>query len=303
MKLVCPVKECNSEDIIKYSSYYRKSDARTIQCFKCKACGRKFSSATFSKAYNQNKRQINWPIYVWYCSGVSIRRLATNFKISKTTALRKIEYMGMLMKDKNKNLLKQFEGAIGSIQFDELLTILHTKCKPLSVAMTVETKFRLILGFEVSQSPPTGRLAKIARAKYGRRPSKERSGIQNMLKNITPYLNDEVLIESDQKFIYKPCVIRNFKDTEINYNLIQYKGKKARRNGLGELKKGVNDPLFSINHTFAMLRANINRLFRKTWCTTKKVDNLIHHLEMYMYYHNTRVIQEMKKAEQKMINS
>jgi hypothetical protein len=60
--------------------------------------------------------------------------------------------------------------------------------------------------------------------------------------------------------------------------------------GQGELKVGGFDPIFSLNHTCAMLRANINRLFRKTWCTTKKMEMLEHHLAIYALYHNERAL-------------
>ncbi len=39
-----------------------------------------------------------------------------------------------------------------------------------------------------------------------------------------------------------------------------------------------------------MLRANINRLFRKTWNTTKKVEALIDHLWIYVRYHNAVLV-------------
>jgi hypothetical protein len=67
----------------------------------------------------------------------------------------------------------------------------------------------------------------------------------------------------------------------------QYKGEKAMIAGLGELKKNGRDPLFAINHTCAMLRANINRLFRRTWCTTKKPKRLEDHLAIYIAFHNS----------------
>jgi hypothetical protein len=56
--------------------------------------------------------------------------------------------------------------------------------------------------------------------------------------------------------------------------------------GQGELKKVGRDPLFSLNHTCAMLRANLNRLFRRTWCTTKRIDRLEAHLWIYVRFHN-----------------
>ena len=64
----------------------------------------------------------------------------------------------------------------------------------------------------------------------------------------------------------KPVVNTYFPQAEY----IQFKGKKSAVSGQGELKKVGHDPLFSINHTFAMCRGNINRLIRKTCCTTKK---------------------------------
>ena len=54
----------------------------------------------------------------------------------------------------------------------------------------------------------------------------------------------------------------------------------------GELKDHSFDPLFAINHTFAMLRANIARLVRRSWVTTKKASRLEQFLQIYMAFHN-----------------
>jgi hypothetical protein len=35
-----------------------------------------------------------------------------------------------------------------------------------------------------------------------------------------------------------------------------------------------------------MTRANVNRLFRKTWCTTKLPKRLADHFAIYAVYHN-----------------
>jgi len=64
------------------------------------------------------------------------------------------------------------------------------------------------------------------------------------------------------------------------------KGRRGCVAGQGELKKIGFDPLFSLNHTCAMMRANLNRLFRRTWCTTKNRAGLIDHLSLYVRYHN-----------------
>jgi hypothetical protein len=66
-----------------------------------------------------------------------------------------------------------------------------------------------------------------------------------------------------------------------------HKGRRGCRTGQGELKKIGFDPLFGLNHTAAMIRANVNRMFRRTWCTTKRPARLALHLELYVFYHNT----------------
>jgi hypothetical protein len=39
-----------------------------------------------------------------------------------------------------------------------------------------------------------------------------------------------------------------------------------------------------------MIRANVNRMFRRTWCTTKRRDRLEAHLVLYADYHNEQLI-------------
>jgi hypothetical protein len=65
--------------------------------------------------------------------------------------------------------------------------------------------------------------------------------------------------------------------------------------GQGELKKGGFDPMFSFNHTAAMIRANANRMNRKTWCTSKKIEGLRRHLAMYRFWHNEVIMARREK--------
>jgi hypothetical protein len=80
----------------------------------------------------------------------------------------------------------------------------------------------------------------------------------------------------------------------IQWYFLTYKGARAKRYGLGELKEEYPDPLFSINHTLAMLRAGMSRLIRRTWNTTKLQKYLQQHLNVYMYYHNCRILFKMR---------
>ena len=101
-------------------------------------------------------------------------------------------------------------------------------------------------------------------------------------KQIKVFVDPNTLIESDEHQNYPEFVKRYFPRSEF----IQHKSERAHIAGLGELKKVSFDPLFTINHTCAMLRDNLNRLVRRTWCTTKKVQALQDQLDMFIYYHN-----------------
>ena len=69
--------------------------------------------------------------------------------------------------------------------------------------------------------------------------------------------------------------------------------------GQGQLKKIGFDPLLSLNHTYAMLRANINRLIRKTWRTTKDPKGLKDHIDLYVNFHNHQIISQWKLRKER----
>jgi hypothetical protein len=171
------------------------------------------------------------------------------------------------------------------MQFDDLETFEHTNCKPVSVLVAVEFKSRWLLGFRCAEMPAKGPLAKISRKKYGMRQDQRKSKRRELFQSLKPLLVEKPCIDSDQNPHYRADVLEFFPQAIYR----TYKGRKACVAGQGELKKGGFDPLFSLNHTCAMLRANVNRLIRKTWCTTKKIHRLEMHLNLMSVFHNEMI--------------
>lgn len=276
---------------MKDGFFFRKDDSRKIQRLKCQCCGNRFSKATFAPEYNQKKRRVNEQILRDLSSSTSQNRIALNLGINPKTVARKLLFLGEKCKALNAKLQSEHP-KVQDVLFDELITIEHTKCKPLSVAMAVEDGTRRILGFEVSQTPATGHLAAIARQKYGQRKCQRKRGLTRLFRKVKPALAENLNLISDQYPTYESVVEKELKKgnqfTSVHYQ--QFKGRKASVAGQGELKIGARDPLFSINHTFAMLRDGIKRLVRKSWCTTKRKENLVHHLHIYTYFHNSKLI-------------
>ena len=263
--------------------YKRSSDGQIIQRYYCKICKSTYSSATLSPLKWQKKRQINHTLMELLSSNVSLSAAARLLRVNPKTVAKKLQFLGAICQKRNqKNAMNYC--SVDHIQFDELQTIEHTKCKPLSVAMAVSKNERKILGFRVSSMPATGHLAKISRKKYGVRPDHRKAGLTALFNDLNGFLNPKITISSDECSFYNG-VVRQFFPRAI---VTQHTGKKGSVAGQGELKKTRFDPIFSINHTFAMLRANVSRLIRKTWNTTKKVSCLICHLNIYVWMHNTQ---------------
>jgi transposase-like protein len=283
----CPNIKCsffnNTLFCKKDGSYFRKDDSRYVQRFKCLSCNKKFSASTHTLEWRQKKRRVNVELFRLLASGVSMRRSALLINIHRTTVDRKLRYLARKSRLEHNELLQKIgTDKTTHLQFDDLITTEHTKLKPLSITLAVDAKRRIILGTNVSQIPAFGHLAALSRIKYGKRASTHKKALYELLEKVSPFVAREAKIESDEHHLYAPVVKRFFP----NATYIQYKGGRGAIVGQGELKKLRRDPLFILNHTCAMLRANINRLIRKTWCTTKDPNRLQDHLDIYVSFHN-----------------
>lgn len=276
----CPNPHCHSPQIRKYGTYYRRSDGKQVQRWECR-CKLHFSSATFQKPYRQHKRRVNPQVYQLLSSGVSLRRIALLLNIHRTTVARKLAFLARVSKERQQQLQRALP-KVSQVQFDDLITLEHTKCKPLAISLAVESPTRRILGFEVSRIPASGPLAEISRKKYGPRPNERPRGLRKLLTQVRGVLEEGATFSSDEDPLYAVLVQRHYPGSPHQ----RHPGGRGCVTGQGELKKLRFDPLFALNHTCAMLRANINRLFRRTWCTTKKVERLEQHLAVYMDFHN-----------------
>lgn len=268
----------------RFSRHGKHDGYERVQRYRCKLCGKIYSDSTDDPQKLKRKSKLLSAIFQTLVSGVSQRRAAIILNINRKTLVRKFRWLGdeSLTELKRQNLNRK---RVDVVEFDDLETIEHTKCKPLSVTLAVEVKSRHVLGFEVSRMPAKGKIAALARKKYGYRKDERAEARERLFQNIKEHISETAKIKSDQNPHYVADVKKHFPKA-IHEN---HQGRDACVTGQGELKRGGFDPLFSINHTFAKLRADINRLFRRTWCTTKKPYELRRHIAMMVIYHNFRL--------------
>ena len=298
----CPDLKCTSQSsrdpkpasVVRNGSYLRRSDSRRITRYFCKNCGSYYSRATLDPRFRQKKRRINPELSRLLSSAVSLRRAAILLRVNRKTVVRRVHFLAEQARINQASFMDQRfrERPVESVQFDELETIEHTKLKPVSVALAVEPSTRKILNFQVSQMSANGPLAEKSRRKYGKRIDHRGRGLSRMMREMLRYVAKDAIWISDENPRY-PAHLKKYYPEATH---IQIKGGRGSSGGQGELKRLRYDPIFALNHTCAMLRANLNRLIRRTWCTTKRIRGLLDHLSIYVAYHN-RVLTELSAGK------
>jgi len=279
----CP--RCGAGCSVKFGRYHRYDDAQSIQRYRCKACNKCHSSATHAPTYRQKRRRLNRLIEWDIGSSTSQRRIAKKHRCNRKTVARKIIFLAQEARQKCLPWLDA-QSPFEHVQWDELITFEHTRLKPITVAVMSCAHTRCIIGYGMAQIPANGLIAKRSREKYGHRVNKSGAMRRRVLDELTRHLASSVTIVSDEHPRYAREISRYYPQATH----IQHKSVRGSLTGQGELKRTGYDPLFAINHTLAMLRDNIKRLTRRTWCTTKLPSALDDVLAIYMHFHNTELI-------------
>ncbi len=178
-----------------------------------------------------------------------------------------LKFLWLSQRAKEHHLKQKFK--VGTILFDEMESLEHTKLKPLTIALAVSDDYQ-ILGVQVGTIPAKGHLAGIALKKYGYRKNESLTKTKALLSQVAGQLIAPItLIKSDAKPSYKSLVTKIFPDTTYEQHLSKSNKEKRREQKYLKSEKHVHDPLFEVNHICAVLRDHIKRLTRRSWCTTK----------------------------------
>ncbi len=97
----CPNGNCLSHNALpdqwvykSFTHYFRKTDNRRIQRFKCMSCGRTFSTQTFSTTYWQKRADLNELIFDASSNGMANSQIARLVGCAPSTVDRKLATMG-----------------------------------------------------------------------------------------------------------------------------------------------------------------------------------------------------------------
>lgn len=279
MAIICP--HCSSSAITKKGYFRQKFSRKYIQRYWCHTCHRKFSASTLSITYRQKLPFVNLMVFKLLCSGVSLNRTAKNLGVNRKTVYSRFHWLSNLAEKHFREFQNQLRFC-EILYFDEMESIEHTKLKPVTIPLLVNEN-QQILGVDCGELPAKGKLAEISRKKYGPRVSQSSTKLSEIFKEL-PISFWPHEVRSDGKPTYQTLVQERWPG--IKHQVFTRKPVKRIEQPFLQSEKRVYDPMFALNQRCAKLRADINRLIRRSWSTTKKVDNLRRHLVLYACYNN-----------------
>jgi hypothetical protein len=172
----------------------------------------------------------------------------------------------------------------GRFLLDELETYEHNRrLKPVTVPVLVHKPSHCILHAAVGTLPPRKplspanyeKLEKLEKVE-GKRRSESREKVAecfDVLQSVCP-TSGPVRVGTDQKHTYRALLKKRFGD------------RLEHETTHSSLPRTIRNPLFVVNHTFAMLRDGLSRLVRRTWAGSKEREKLEWHLWLYIGWRN-----------------
>jgi hypothetical protein len=316
----CPNSDCKNHKGAKDPRWYWKRGSyitiynnQPVPRYQCKDCKRHFSSHTFRDTYQQKKPYLNSVIAGMLTESSTIRGTSRALKISPSTVLAKLEFLGKKAKRICQEKWKEQSCKTSYVQFDELETSHRSQCLPLTIAFAVRPKDGSIITAHVAEVPCRNSLARVSVKKFGYRKDHRSEAVKAMLRDIKKVVRDEsdFTIASDKWLEYKEWVekelpfanhqphsgqdlkirersLANWEDGILeDFNLVPDPGKwwnKKQKNGKTIIK--AFDPLFRINQKCAVLRSRMSRLRRRFWGFTQEIKYLEYHLWLFIAVNN-----------------
>jgi|688.fasta_scaffold05449_11 transposase-like protein len=268
----CPYPACPPGPFLyRRRGYYKRlCDGEPIPRFECLTCGRRFSSQTFRNDYRHHKPGLNVVILEQLVSKVTQRQIARNLGCNPKTVARRVPLFGQHFRLAHERVLADNRkplGKSGHLVFDELETYEQNRIeKPVTMAVLVEARTGFIVHGQAGTLPSRDK-----RRGDPARVSQSRAVVTRCMEVLARHRDprDLLVLVSDLKTSC-PSIIHQTLGEKVAH--VQISSKLARN---------TQNPLFAINHLFAMMRDNISRLVRRNWGCSKLLERKQEHYWIY----------------------
>jgi transposase-like protein len=289
----CPKPDCASHrgtpfEWQRRGSFDRKVDLRVVQRFRCKVCGKGFSSQTCRVDYRLKKPWLPLAVFQGLVSKTTLRQTARNLGSKLDTVARHLDLIAGHCEEVHTLFLARHAGSggwkEGTFQLDELETFeTDRRLCPLTVPILIEKYTRFVVRADTGTLPARGNLRARDKARrkareevFGRRKSQSDEAVGRCLASLRAQLAPKYLVQvqTDEKRSYRKLVERHLAPS-FGHQWVKSTIERNREN-----------LLFPINNVLAQSRDNVSRLVRRSWAHAKRERRLRAHLAVWVLYRN-----------------
>ena len=282
---LCPSQSNGSFTYQRRGSFQRALDQRIVQRYSCCVCNRYFSDQSFRLDYRLRRPMLTDPAFWLFASKVTHRQAARFLRCARGTVRHRLELLGRHCRDFHALQRKRLKGALSpQLALDELETYeTDRRLKPVTVPVLLHEPSWFVLDVQVAPLPSRGGLAPhhtlrkdLQIAREGRRRSGSTEAVRQCFANVAELLQPDSagLLRTDEKKTYVGLKKALLPERVTH---VRVSSKEPR---------GLENPLFRINQTLAMLRDGVSRLVRRNWAASKKREQLEKHLWVWIAYRN-----------------
>ncbi len=266
----CPNKNCKHHkrltglwDYKKISTYFRATDNRHVQRYKCLSCGVTFSTQTFSTTYWQKRPELDEQIFTHSANGMANSQIARVLGCNPSTVDRKLDRMG------RHSLLYLHSMLIAGkppeeIVYDGLETFEFSQFHPWHLNLAVEKSTDYILNFNESELRRKGTMTPQQKEK--------RQQLEDDFGRPDPKAIEKSTIEMFENLIGDQTHVTVYTDLHTQYSgpLQKYGDQVTHIKTSSKAHRGHHNNLFAINRHDMMLRHSSKNHTRETIAFSKR---------------------------------
>ena len=259
-------------------SFTRKSDGRSVPCFRCRACGSRFSQPAFCVSYYLKRPELLVPIAAALNAGSAHRQIARSLGCAPSTVTRLAARLGRHALLLQALALQQLPKITEPVVLDHFETFVVRQEEALGLATPVGQHSRFVYGVDPAPHRRGGRRTPAQKRKLLAKPLQVRPGafarstarvLELLLEKVPP--GRRLRLVSDAHPAYPGALARCPERSRIDHHVYPNppRGPKGSRRGLRararDRQMGVVDALHGLlRHTCAHHRRETIAFGRRT---------------------------------------
>lgn len=258
---------------------------RRVRKFRCSACGRWFSSSTFTDEYWTKKAGLTDPIFHMLHEGMALRQIARTLNISPTAVRqrqRRLAQQALLI---HGEMLARLSGTIDEpVVFDGLRTFADSQNEPLDLNTAVLAASGFLVDIDAAPLRRSGTMTPVQRRRRRERDRRlgrpdPRARLQStlaFLARLEPLVRRGRPLElrTDEEKEYGRAV-RRYRRLAIEHATTSSRRRRDERN-----------PLWRVNHLHRLMRHALANQKRETLSFSKRLRGVIDRALTYIVWHN-----------------